>query len=293
MSEKKNNQNEFSNLFLDDSDDAQNEENTNNLVISKVNKQKILIATTGMSIVGNQISDELESNESNESNDNNIPDFIDESEKSDDSISDTIDSNKNNSPKIKNNKLVIKNKDKSFISNSEINGWDHDANKTIQNWFYLFREQSFVYQWVLDRNRRISDRLGTLSIISSSILGIFSAFKLWMDNDTLFQTVSNIILMFLNFGVALITSMSKRYIDNQKNETIRTYLEEVDNFWGEIAAQLLKSPIYRMNADKFFKLNNDKYTKLASCAPNLSLSDITEGKIKYQLYYANEPDIHV
>ena len=82
--------------------------------------------------------------------------------------------------------------------------------------------------------------------------------------------------------------MSKKYIDNQKNETIRTYIEEVDSFWGEISAQLLKSPIYRMNADKFFKLNNDKYTKLISCTPNLSLTDLSQGKAKYKMYYPDD-----
>jgi len=168
------------------------------------------------------------------------------------------------------------------------NGWDENAIKTINNWYYTFKELSFVYQWVLDRNRKMSDRLATISVISSSALGIFSAFKLWIDNDALFQTVSNIIIMFLNFGVALITSLSKRYVDDQKNETIRTYIEEVDSFLGEIAAQVLKMPIYRMNAEKFFKSNNDKYTKLISSTPNLSLTDLSQGKAKYKMYYPDD-----
>jgi multisubunit Na+/H+ antiporter MnhF subunit len=165
-----------------------------------------------------------------------------------------------------------------------INGWDIDANITITNWYKIFKQQSFIYQFVLEKNRKISDRLAIISIISSALLGIFSGFKLWIDNDVIFQTVSNILLMLLNFLVALITATSKRYIDDKRNETIRAYVEEVDIFIGELSAQVLNSAVYRMNADKFFKINNSKYTKLISFAPNLSINEINEGKTKFTIY---------
>jgi len=81
MSEKSSpKENELSNLFLDDSDDNPNEENIKDLftttessesvVEKKVKpKKEILIATTGMSTIGDQLSDDV---------DNNQPDFIDE-----------------------------------------------------------------------------------------------------------------------------------------------------------------------------------------------------------------------
>lgn len=301
MSEKSSpKENELSNLFLDDSDDNQNEENIKDLFTStessesvvekKVKpKKEILIATTGMSSIGDQISDDF---------DNNHPEFIDEEVIPKNKLVSITSVCKNiNQPELetevdsvetKNDLPIKKNKNKPSNNISNENGWDNDAEKTINNWFNAFKKSSFIYQWVLDRNRKMSDRLATISVISSSALGIFSAFKLWIDNDALFQTVSNVILMFLNFGVALITSLSKRYIDDQKNETIRTYIEDVDSLLGEIAGQLLKAKIYRMNADKFFKLNNDKYTKLISFPPNLSLTDLSMGEAKYNLYYPND-----
>ncbi len=369
-----NNNNEFNNLFLEDSEDGPVEENLNYLFTSsdssetknKKSKQKqipikksnsidknlnnikqdVLNATTGMSIMGNQITNQIEQE------DNDLPEFIDNSDigessnttnntntktntnnsvkhnkqnnestntqdnetnednettsetktsvneetkslinnqkDNNDQSYESIESNPPTSPKHPNNKnRGVTNMVHSMLKKEDnVNGWDHDANVTITNWYNLFKQQSFIYQWVLDRNRKMSDRLATVSIIASSILGIFSAFKLWIDNDALFQTISNIILMFFNFGVALITSLSKRYVDDQKNESIRTYVEEVDSFLGELAAQVLKSPVYRMNADKFFKLNNDKYTKLVSCAPNLSITDLAQGKEEYKKYSA-------
>lgn len=165
-----------------------------------------------------------------------------------------------------------------------INGWDNDATLTIKNWYKIFKQQSFIYQWILDRNINMADKLTIVSIISSSALGIFSGFKLWIDQDMVFQTVSNIILMLFNFLIALITTLSKRYIDDKRNEKIRNYIEELDNFLGEISAQVLKSPVYRMNADEFFKLNNDKYTKLITTAPNISLNEMKDAKKQYKIF---------
>lgn len=249
------------------------------------NMYNIIKSQQGISNNYNYTNDANDINDTNDTNDTNNTNDTKKNNKKEGN--DTI-SSEEIPPKQQDNKNIgVTNMVHSMLKKEDnTNGWDHEANLTITNWYNLFKQQSFIYQWVLDRNRKMADRLATISIIASSMLGIFSAFKLWIDNNVLFQTISNIILMFFNFGVALITSLSKKYVDNQKNESIRTYVEEVDSFLGELAAQVLKAPVYRMNADKFFKLNNDKYTKLVSCAPNLSITDLALGKKEYKKYSA-------
>jgi hypothetical protein len=197
--------------------------------------------------------------------------------------------NKNKDKDNKDNKNNKNNKDnKNFDSdNKSVNGWDDDAIKTLDNWYDAFLTQSFVYQFILDRNYKMSNKLNMISVIFSSLLGIFSAFKLWIANDSVFQTISNILLMFSNFTVALITTQSKRFIDDKKNEQIRTYIEQVDAFLGHLAAQYLKSYVYRMDADDFFKTYNDEYTKIITSAPNLSLYEMDLGHSKYSIYKEN------
>ena len=135
----------------------------------------------------------------------------------------------------------------------------------------------------MDKNKNISNILHVLSILLSSSLGIFSAFKLSFSNKD-YATISDFILMFLNFINALITALSKKYIDEKRNEEIRKYILELDNFLGEIAAQVLKSLNYRINADEFFNINNDKYTKLITTAPNITLHEIQDARKKYKEY---------
>ncbi len=166
---------------------------------------------------------------------------------------------------------------------NDINGWDNEANITIKNWYHTFKQQSFIYQWILDHNNLMSERLAIASIIASSVLGIFAGFKLWIPNGV-FQTTSDVILVLSNFCIALITAMSRRYGDDKRTDSIRDYIGDVDEFLGEISAQVLKSPTYRMNADEFFKANNDKYTKLITTAPNMSIDEINQAKKSYQIY---------
>jgi len=171
-----------------------------------------------------------------------------------------------------------------ILENNNINGWNDDANNTIKNWYIFLKEQSYIYQWVLDRNKYMIDKLTLLSICLSSILGIFTSFKLWIKDDEKFQIYSDITLIIFNFSVACITGISKRYSDDINNDIIRKYIEEIDTFIGIISAQLLKSPIYRINANEFFTENNNKYTKIITSAPNLSIRDISKGKINYNRY---------
>ena len=135
----------------------------------------------------------------------------------------------------------------------------------------------------MDKNKNTSNILHILSILLSSSLGIFTAFKLSFSNKD-YQMISDFVLIFLNFINALITALSKKYIDEKRNEEIRKYIVELDNFLGEIAAQVLKSLNYRINADEFFNINNEKYTKLITMAPNISLTEMQDAKKQYKIY---------
>jgi hypothetical protein len=299
-SSEKQDDNKMKNLFI--SSDSSNEEKKspkfksilkNNSIDENLNVisngPEKMEATNGMNVFDNDMPDFIDyDNEKDKENEDKLDDDEKKEIKNIESDSETEQSeqSKPDSPKKKNLR-VSSMVNVMLKKTTDINGWDHDANETIRNWYHLFRQQSFIYQTVLDYNLKISDRLSIVSIISSGLLGIFSAFKLWVDNDIIFQTVTNIMMIFFNFIVAIITATSKKYIDDKRNDEIRVYINAVDSFLGEISAQVLKSPVYRMNADKFFRQNNDKYTKLITSGPNLSLSEISDGKQRFQKYLAH------
>jgi len=165
-----------------------------------------------------------------------------------------------------------------------INNWDNEANNTLKNWYYAFKEISHIYQFTLDRNYKISEKLHIASIVSSSTLSIFAGIKLWLPDDINFQTSTNVIMLISNLVIAGITTMSKRYIDDNRNEKIKIYIEEVDKFMNLIYAEYCLSPCYRTNAKDFFKSKNDQYTKLMISSPNLSIKEMEEAKKNYILY---------
>ena len=164
-----------------------------------------------------------------------------------------------------------------------INGWDTDANKTIQNWFNCFKEYRWIYQYILDRNYKISTNLILLSVIGSSTLSVFSGFKMWISL-TDFQNASNIIMLVSNIVIAGVTTMSKRYIDDSRNEKIRLFVEQCDKFIGIIYAQVSLAPIYRIPANIFFRDYCESYTNLMTSVPNLSIDEMELSKKNYLLY---------
>ena len=165
---------------------------------------------------------------------------------------------------------------------TDVNGWDENAIETVRNWRILFKENKYIYEWVLEKNYKISTNLNLISVVSSSIMGCFSAFKLWIQDDKTFQASSDIIMLFSNFLIAAITTSSKRYIDDNRNEKIRNYLEEVSRFLGNITSELIKTAEYRINADKFIKTQQEIYSKLIINKPNISISELTAAKNAYK-----------
>lgn len=165
---------------------------------------------------------------------------------------------------------------------SNVNGWDENAVETVRNWRILLKENKYIYEWVLEKNHRISTNLNLISVISSSAMGCFSAFKLWVQDDRTFQATSDIIMLFSNFLIAAITTTSKRYIDDNRNEKIRNYLEEVSRFLGNITSELIKTAEYRMNADKFIRTQQEIYSKLLVNKPSITIGELTAAKNAYR-----------
>jgi hypothetical protein len=199
---------------------------------------------------------------------------------------------KNNNSKL--NKLGCFSMESNIVANATneiyndeteiFNNWNVNNNQTVKNWFNILKEYKFIYQCVLDKNYKKSIKYNIASIIASSTLGFFSAFKLWLPDEVLFQSVSNIIMLFSNFFIAALTHVATRYIDDKRNEKIRIYIESIDNLLGVITAQLSKNSNLRMDAIEFINENNDKYTDILTNKLNLSLDELTKGKLIYKRY---------
>jgi len=173
------------------------------------------------------------------------------------------------------------------VFNTEtINGWDDDASKTIQNWFDTCKEYRWRYQYILDQNYKFAGQLNTISIVFSSLLSIFSGIKLWQQ-DNLFQNASNVVMLVSNTVIAGVTTLSKKYIDDSRNEKIRTFVENTDKFLGNIHAQVMVAPVYRTDSHHFIQTHIAYYTDLMTNCPNLSTTELTLAKKKYQIYLNN------
>ena len=168
------------------------------------------------------------------------------------------------------------------LDKAECNGWTPEDESMLNSWCETLKRTSFAYQYLIDKSYQISTRLSLISICSSSILSIFAGFKLWVQDNRVFQSTGDIVMLFSNFLIAAITTASKRYLDDQKNQKIKAYLEEADKFQAIVFTQMSMVPKYRMPAKDFFNKYKDIYTKIMTSMPNVSIKEITMAQQKYK-----------
>ena len=134
----------------------------------------------------------------------------------------------------------------------------------------------------------MSNRLHIISVSLSTFLGIFTSLKIWMQSSQTSNLVIDIITALINFLIALITTISKKYIDDKINDSLRIYIHNIDNFLGEITSEYFKMKKYRTRANVFFLKTNSVFTNLLSKAPNISINDMKQGMIEYEKYLKEE-----
>lgn len=158
------------------------------------------------------------------------------------------------------------------IKNEKINsdnGWNDDSLKTVSKWREFLLEYKFIYEFVLERNLKISGVLVFISITSSAILGILSAIKLWLGNEFHFQVATDLVMLFSNFIVAAVTSFSRK--DDNLNEKIKLYITEIDALNGKINSEMILTTVFRQNGDIFIENNKETITRLCTHSPEISL----------------------
>ena len=177
--------------------------------------------------------------------------------------------------------------DNSIVSyDNDDNGWNNNTKNEIKKWYDLFKKESFKYQFILDNSIIYIKRLNLWSIIISLSLGIFTSFKLLIQNEV-FQLISNILILLANLSVAYIINLSKNATDDKKNEKIKFFIEDLELFLTKLSSQILKVRKYRMHATIFFQLIEDKYNDLLLSAPILTIEEIKNSNQAYSAYSEN------
>ena len=177
---------------------------------------------------------------------------------------------------------IIKHNDsvKNIIEDS-INGWDNKSKDTLDKWLESLRNQSFVYQWIIENNNKKSKNILFGTILLSALVGIFTGSKLWISNNILFLRISDITIMLINFTISYMTALSQIYIDSRKTEEITNYIITVDQFIGEIMGIILSNPNNKINANEFFSSHNKKYMNLLIKSPSVEIHDLINAKKMY------------
>ena len=177
--------------------------------------------------------------------------------------------------------IITHNNSVQNIIEDSINGWDNKSKETLEKWLESLRNQSFVYQWIIENNNKKSKQILFGIILLSALVGIFTGSKLWISNNTFFLRFSDITIMLINFSISYMTALSQKYIDNRKTEEITNYIMNVDQFIGEIMGIILTNSNNKINAIEFFTSHNEKYMNILIKSPSVEINDLINARKNY------------
>lgn len=260
-------------------------------IINKKNNQKtniVLNATSGM-----DVNDNYYINDNHTINDNHIINDIslieNELKLIDNLQSSELDSSSEKDISSSSNELYINNLHcnlhTNLHSNLHSNNWNDESENIVNDWYRMLKQQSFIYQKILDYNIYISNIILIFIVILSSFLGFLSTFKIYFKTAE-FEFTSDIILIISHTIIVILISISKIYNDETTNEKYRNHISELDELKAELSSQLLLSREDRQNKTEFFIKYSTYYNRLITKSPNLSIKEINYAKSIY-LEYVN------
>jgi hypothetical protein len=211
---------------------------------------------------------------------NNTTDFIDEYIIINDILNNNLDNNKLDNNNLDNNKLddninndiILENNIDINFNDEYLNNIKLDNNIIIENtelnniniindYYKTLKQKSLVYKMILNKNRKLTDKLISTSLFFSITIGMLTSFKIILNNN-----FGQGILIILNIWNIFIIMFLKKYVYDKRNDIIQINTNNINIFINNL--------LNNIN----FDLLNKMYTDLISNTKDIEYLDI----LKYE-----------
>ena len=211
---------------------------------------------------------------------NNTTDFIDEYIIINDILNNNLDNNKLDNNNLDNNKLddninndiILENNIDINFNDEYLNNIELDNNIIIENtelnniniindYYKTLKQKSLVYKMILNKNRKLTDKLISTSLFFSITIGMLTSFKIILNNN-----FGQGILIILNIWNIFIIMFLKKYVYDKRNDIIQINTNNINIFINNL--------LNNIN----FDLLNKMYTDLISNTKDTEYLDI----LKYE-----------
>jgi len=204
---------------------------------------------------------------------NNTTDFIDEYIIINDILNNKLDNNNLDNNKLDddiNNDIILENNidinndidfndeclNNIIIENTELNNIN-----IINDYYKTLKQKSLVYKMILNKNRKLTDKLISTSLFFSITIGMLTSFKIILNNN-----FGQGILIIINIWNIFIIMFLKKYVYDKRNDIIQINTNNINIFINNL--------LNNIN----FDLLNKMYTDLISNTKDTEYLDI----LKYE-----------
>lgn len=172
------------------------------------------------------------------------------------------------------------------------NDWTVSNEKTVRDWIRSLIKTSFVYDCVLEKKKKMYDRLLIISLIVSSLTTLFSTLIASIEgatnNEDNLTFSGSIVMLFLSFLSTVILGTIKIKNYSQSTVELTSYIREIDRFFNRLKLVLLLPCDFRENAVKFIAREAKTYTSIMNNTPNLYPSELQKAEEDYIKFIRNQ-----
>ena len=171
--------------------------------------------------------------------------------------------------------------------------WTTDNTTTVRNWKLSLTKASFVYQYVLDHTQTKMNRALVIIMILGAISTALNSVTttLLTTNSTVHQYLSlamSATVLIITTIITILSSLIKIYKWDTISADYSSFVNNMDQIYSLIAAELLLSPDLRGDAITFIQNTNDKVIALMQKSPNVDLRDYKNALLDYDKFIKGE-----
>ena len=161
---------------------------------------------------------------------------------------------------------------------------DLSGEETMEKWRKKSSKLAFIYDFVLDKYKKVNSASVLVAFLISTIMSLFSVgnFALSATSNETLVLVFKILTTTLSTIVALVTGIPKLFGWTNRISQYQKYLDSVEHFNAIILSEQYLPSELRKKPNEFIIQNSNKFLSVLDSAPNITQSEFQLGTIIYK-----------
>ena len=175
-----------------------------------------------------------------------------------------------------------------------ITNWTEANINTLRAWKASLREAIFIYNYVMEKLKKMLNRIKVVLLIFSTLTTLISAIATYALTDTtnynnvIISLVITILTTLIGAIMSFLNGFIKIYNLDELVQSYTLYIERMDTIYSDISSELILPVALREDAFEFIKREHEIYLNLIKNSPEIDSSENSKALKAYHSYLEDE-----